>query len=60
MTASGDQTVALWDVEAETKTGLYKGHTSSVKTVDVCAWEPCELGWGKQKIGCCNYTISLF
>lgn len=33
VTASGDKTVALWDVEKEEKTCSFRGHTSSVKTV---------------------------
>ncbi|KAK2183973.1 hypothetical protein NP493_288g01025 [Ridgeia piscesae] len=33
LTASGDQTIVLWDVEEEEKLATFKGHTSSVKTV---------------------------
>ena len=33
LTASGDQTVCLWDVPTETKLLTFKGHTSSVRSV---------------------------
>ena len=33
LTASGDQTIALWDVENEKKTCTFGGHKSSVKSV---------------------------
>lgn len=33
LTASGDQTIALWDVEAEQIISVFRGHSSSVKTV---------------------------
>jgi denticleless len=33
LTASGDQTIALWDVAAEQIVSVFRGHSSSVKTV---------------------------
>ena len=33
LTASGDQTIVLWDVAEEEKVSTFRGHTSSVKTV---------------------------
>ena len=33
LTASGDQSIVLWDVGAEEKLSTFRGHTSSVKTV---------------------------
>ncbi|KAK4704969.1 denticleless, partial [Phenoliferia sp. Uapishka_3] len=36
-TASGDQTVKLWDVETRTCTGVLSGHTCTIKNV---TWDP--------------------
>lgn len=33
LTASGDQTVVLWDVERQEKLDVFRGHTSSVRCV---------------------------
>ncbi|XP_013408542.1 denticleless protein homolog [Lingula anatina] len=33
LTASGDQTIALWDVETSQKLAVFRGHTSSVKSI---------------------------
>ncbi len=33
VTASGDQSVGLWDVETEERIATFRGHTSSIKTV---------------------------
>ncbi|XP_074658641.1 denticleless protein homolog [Tubulanus polymorphus] len=33
LTASGDQTIVLWDVVSEEKLDVFKGHSSSVKSV---------------------------
>ena len=41
LTASGDQTVVLWDVEEEEKLATFKGHTSSVKTVTYRQTDKC-------------------
>ncbi|KAK3092677.1 hypothetical protein FSP39_005770 [Pinctada imbricata] len=35
LTASGDQTVALWDVSTGQRINVFRGHTSSVRTVNV-------------------------
>jgi len=35
ITASGDQTIALWDVESQKPVGVLAGHTASIKTVSV-------------------------
>ena len=42
VTASGDQTVALWDVETEQSLRVFRGHSSSVKTVRYHEDEQCE------------------
>ncbi|CAH1792154.1 unnamed protein product [Owenia fusiformis] len=34
LTASGDQTISLWDVDTTSCLGLFKGHSSSVKSVN--------------------------
>jgi denticleless len=33
LTASGDQTIALWDIATEQVVSVFRGHSSSVKTV---------------------------
>ena len=33
LTASGDQTVVLWDVPTEESISAFRGHKSSIKTV---------------------------
>lgn len=33
LTASGDQTVVMWDVEKQEKLNVFRGHTSSVRCV---------------------------
>lgn len=33
LTASGDQTVVMWDVEKQDKLNVFRGHTSSVRCV---------------------------
>jgi len=42
LTASGDQTIVLWDVEEEEKLATFKGHTSSVKTVTYRQTDKCK------------------
>ena len=34
VTASGDQSAILWDVETQEKVATFRGHTSSVRTVN--------------------------
>ena len=34
MTASGDQTAQLWDIQQSTKLAVFKGHSCSLKSVD--------------------------
>lgn len=41
LTASGDQTIVLWDVAEEEKLGTFRGHTSSVKTVQYRHTDKC-------------------
>ena len=41
LTASGDQTIVLWDVTEEEKLGTFRGHTSSVKTVQYRHTDKC-------------------
>ncbi|MCO5593175.1 hypothetical protein L7F22_047181 [Adiantum nelumboides] len=40
LTASGDQTVRLWDIEARAGLGVMKGHTGSVKSLCVHPSQP--------------------
>lgn len=40
LTASGDQTVRLWDIEARAGLGVMKGHTGSVKSLCVHPSKP--------------------
>ncbi|ELT98596.1 hypothetical protein CAPTEDRAFT_229258 [Capitella teleta] len=46
LTASGDQTIALWDITTEAKISQYHGHTSSVRTVNVCRDQPAVFATG--------------
>ena len=39
LTASGDQTVALWDTHSAQRLGTFTGHTASVKSVS--PWAAC-------------------
>ena len=43
LTASGDQTVQLWDVSTEEKLATFRGHSSSVKTVRSRGTDPCKF-----------------
>ena len=40
ISASGDQTLALWDVTSALKVSTFRGHSSSVKTVSICGSTP--------------------
>lgn len=44
ITASGDQSSVLWDIGATTvtPTSIFRGHTASIKAVDVCPVDPCK------------------
>ena len=44
LTASGDQTVVLWDVKTEEKLAVFKGHTSSIKTARFGHENKCNCG----------------
>jgi WD40 repeat protein len=46
LTASGDQTCALWDVIEEEKLSVFKGHTSSVKSVEFRPQDRCTFASG--------------
>ena len=39
MTASGDQTIALWDTATAQRVGTFRGHEGSIKSV--CPWGAC-------------------
>ena len=43
VTASGDQTVRLWDVNHDDCLAVFKGHTCSVKSVDFREDDICKL-----------------
>ena len=43
VTASGDQTVRLWDVNRDDCLAVFKGHTCSVKSVDFREDDICKL-----------------
>ena len=42
MTASGDQTIRMWDVNRDQCLAVFKGHSCSVKSVDFREDEICE------------------
>ncbi|XP_064622324.1 denticleless protein homolog A-like [Lineus longissimus] len=46
LTASGDQTCVLWDVLQEEKLSVFKGHTSSVKSVEFRPQDKCTFASG--------------
>ena len=56
VTASGDQSAILWNVETQEKVATFRGHTSSVKTVNCLVNDKSEYGlFGNQCIT--NFTM---
>ena len=61
MTASGDQTIRMWDVNRDQCLAVFKGHSCSVKSVDFREDEICEYhGLMSEFFLCWWLTNSLF
>ena len=42
VTASGDQTAVLWDIQHGKRLAVFRGHSSSLKSVDFQEGSPCK------------------